>query len=99
MNILLGILILIGMVICYAIGAAVLGALGMGLIGSFWRVLFTPVIVGFVAIAIPIAMIVLLFKGVFILLGWLLCLLLAALPFILVIYIIIKLVKKSRKRH
>lgn len=90
MDLLLGILLIIGVVICYAIGAAVLSALGMVLFGSFWRVLFTPVLVGFFAIVIPIALVIWVFKTLFVFL-W------ACLPYILVAGIVIWAFKKFRK--
>ena len=66
MDLLAGILLIIGVIICYAIGAAILSAMGMVLFGSFWRVLFTPVLVGFFAIIIPIALVFWIFKTLFV---------------------------------
>jgi hypothetical protein len=77
MDLLLGLVLIIGVVICYIIGAAILSALGMVLFGSFWRVLFAPVLIGFFAIVIPIALVIWIFKTLFVFL-W------ACLPYILV---------------
>jgi hypothetical protein len=90
MDLLLGLVLIIGVVICYAIGAAILSALGMVLFGSFWRVLFTPVLVGFFAIVIPIALVIWVFKTLFVFL-W------ACLPCILVAGIAIWAFKKFSK--
>lgn len=91
MDLLAGILLIIGVVICYAIGAAILSAMGMVLFGSFWRVLFTPVLVGFFAIIIPIALVFWIFKTLFVFL-W------ACLPYILVALIAFWAFKKFSKK-
>ena len=67
-----------------------IATLGMVLFGSFWRVLFTPVLVGFFAIVIPIALVIWVFKTLFVFL-W------ACLPYILVAGIAIWAFKKFRK--
>ena len=90
MDLLLGLLLIIGVVICYGLGAAILSALGIVLFGSFWRVLFAPVLIGFFAIVIPIALVIWIFKTLSVFL-W------ACLPYILVAGIAIWAFKKFSK--
>ena len=84
------IIALVFCVIFYAIGSAILSALGIILFGSFFRVLFMPVLVGFLAVAIPLVLCFYLFGTVFMFL-------LKCLPYIAIIFLIIFIYKKFKK--
>lgn len=82
-----GFLVIIGLILCYMAGRAVMRAMGLVMFGTLSAIIIQPIIFGFFAIAIVLGVIGLLFK-----------LLLWCAPFILIIGLVIALFRSMRRR-
>lgn len=82
-----GFLVIIGLILCYMAGRAVMRAMGLVMFGTLSAIIIQPIIFGFFAIVIVLGVIGLLFK-----------LLLWCAPFILIIGLVIALFRSMRRR-
>ena len=92
----MGLLVIVGLVVCYLIGRAVLGAMGVIMFDTAVGLIIKPMLVGFFTVVIGLGVIGLLFKGLFMILGWLITLIISLLPLIIIIaliYFIIRILK------
>ena len=97
MDVLMGLLVIIGFIVCYAVGRAVMGAMGIIMIDTIVGIVIKPIIVGFFTIIMFLAVIALLFKGLWFILVLLFKVLLYCSPVVIIVGLIVMLVKKSRK--
>ena len=98
MDVFLGLLVIIGMVICWVIGRAVLSAMGIILFDTAVGLVMKPLILGFFTVIIGIGIIGLLFKGIFMIIGWLFSLLISLLPIIIIIALVYFIVRVLKNR-
>jgi hypothetical protein len=94
----MGLLVIVGLVVCYLICRAVLGAMGIIMFDTAVGLIIKPMLVGFFTVLIGLGVIGLLFKGLFMILGWLLSLIIALLPLIIIIALIYFIVKVLKNR-
>lgn len=94
MDVFLGLLVILGMVVCWVIGRALLSAMGIVLFDTAVGLVMKPLLLGFFAVIIGIGIIGLIFKGIFMVLGWLISLL----PLIIIIALICFIVKVLKNR-
>lgn len=90
----MGLLVIFGLVVCYLIGRAVLGAMGVIMFDTVVGLIIKPMLVGIFTVIIGLGIIGLLFKGLFMILGWLISLL----PLIIIItliYFVIRVLKNK----
>lgn len=90
----MGLLVIVGLVICYLIGRAVLGAMGVIMFDTAVGLIIKPMLVGFFTVVIGLGVIGLLFKGLFMILGWLISLL----PLIIIIALIYFVIRVLKNR-
>lgn len=91
------ILLVIGFIICNIVGRAILRMMGVIMIDSLAGIIFKPAIYGFIAIMIVLGIIVLLFKGLFYILWYLLVLCIKLIPIAIIICLIIFIIKSLKK--
>lgn len=91
------ILLVIGFIICNIVGRAILRMMGVIMIDSLAGIIFKPAIYGFIAIIIVLGIIVLLFKGLFYILWYLLVLCIKLIPIAIIICLIIFIIKSLKK--
>lgn len=92
------ILLVIGFIICNIVGRAILRMMGVIMIDSLAGIIFKPAIYGFIAIIIVLGIIVLLFKGLFYILWYLLVLCIKLIPVAIIICLIIFIIKSLKNR-
>jgi hypothetical protein len=92
------ILLVIGFIICNIVGRAILRMMGVIMIDSLAGIIFKPAIYGFIAIMIVLGIIVLLFKGIFYILWYLLLLCIKLIPVAIIICLIIFIIKSLKNR-
>lgn len=92
------ILLVIGFIICNIVGRAILRMMGVIMIDSLAGIIFKPAIYGFIAIMIVLGIIVLLFKGLFYILWYLLVLCIKLIPIAIIICLIIFIIKSLKNR-
>lgn len=92
------ILLVIGFIICNIVGRAILRMMGVIMIDSLAGIIFKPAIYGFIAIIIVLGIIVLLFKGLFYILWYLLVLCIKLIPIAIIICLIIFIIKSFKNR-
>lgn len=92
------ILLVIGFIICNLVGRAILRMMGVIMIDSLAGIIFKPAIYGFIAIIIVLGIIVLLFKGLFYILWYLLVLCIKLIPIAIIICLIIFIIKSLKNR-
>lgn len=92
------ILLVIGFIICNIVGRAILRMMGVIMIDSLAGIIFKPAIYGFIAIIIVLGIIVLLFKGLFYILWYLLVLCIKLIPIAIIICLIIFIIKSLKNR-
>lgn len=98
MDVFLGLLVILGMVVCWVIGRALLSAMGIVLFDTAVGLVMKPLLLGFFAVIIGIGIIGLIFKGIFMVLGWSISLIIALLPLIIIIALICFIVKVLKNR-
>ncbi len=92
------ILLVIGFIICNIVGRVILRMMGVIMIDSLAGIIFKPAIYGFIAIIIVLGIIVLLFKGLFYILWYLLILCIKLIPIAIIICLIIFIIKSFKNR-
>ena len=92
------ILLVIGFIICNIVGRAILRMMGVIMIDSLAGIIFKPAIYGFIAIIMVLGIIVLLFKGLFYILWYLLVLCIKLIPVAIIICLIIFIIKSLKNR-
>lgn len=92
------ILLVIGFIICNIVGRAILRMMGVIMIDSLAGIIFKPAIYGFIAIIIVLGIIVLIFKGIFYILWYLLVLCIKLIPIAIIICLIIFIIKSLKNR-
>lgn len=92
------ILLVIGFIICNIVGRAILRMMGVIMIDSLAGIIFKPAIYGFIAIITVLGIIVLLFKGLFYILWYLLVLCIKLIPVAIIICLIIFIIKSLKNR-
>jgi hypothetical protein len=92
------ILLVIGFIICNIVGRAILRMMGVIMIDSLAGIIFKPAIYGFIAIIIVLGIIVLIFKGIFYILWYLLILCIKLIPVAIIICLIIFIIKSLKNR-
>jgi hypothetical protein len=92
------ILLVIGFIICNLVGRAILRMMGVIMIDSLAGIIFKPAIYGFIAIIMVLGIIVLLFKGLFYILWYLLILCIKLIPVAIIICLIIFIIKSLKNR-
>ena len=99
MGVLLGLLTIIGFIVCYIVGRATMSALGIIMFDTVVGLVIKPIIFGFFVIFIGICIICVLFRLLFFIIGGMFSLLLMLLPFAVIgglITLIIKLVRNKK---
>lgn len=94
----MGLLVIVGLVVCYLIGRAVLGAMGVIMFDTAVGLIIKPMLVGFFTVVIGLGVIGLLFKGLFMILGWLISLIISLLPLIIIIALIYFVIRVLKNR-
>lgn len=97
MDIIVGIACIIGLIVCYVVGRAVMGAMGLIMIDTFVGIVMKPILIGFFTILMFLGVIGLLFKGLLYLLVLLFKVVLYCAPFVIIVALIVALVKAYRK--
>lgn len=92
------ILLVIGFIICNIVGRAILRMMGVIMIDSLAGIIFKPAIYGFIAIIMVLGIIVLIFKGIFYILWYLLVLCIKLIPIAIIICLIIFIIKSLKNR-
>jgi hypothetical protein len=93
MDAFLGILVIIGLIICWVIGRAAMGAMGIIMFDTPVGLVMKPMIFGLFIVFIGFGIIGLIFKGIFWILGALFSLIVALFPIAVIIGLIVAIFK------
>ena len=99
MGALMGFGVILGFIICYLVGRAAMSVMGIVMFDTAVGLVIKPIIFGFFIIFIGICLVCLFFRFIFWILGALLAIVLALLPFIVIIGLIVTIFKIVRNKN
>lgn len=98
MEALMGFGVILGFIVCYLVGRAAMSAMGIIMFDTTVGIVIKPIIFGFFIIFIGICLVCLFFKFIFWILGALLAIVIALLPFAVIIGLIVTIIRLIRNK-
>jgi hypothetical protein len=98
MEALMGFGVILGFIVCYLVGRAAMSAMGIIMFDTAVGIVIKPIIFGFFIIFIGICLVCLFFKFIFWILGALLAIVIALLPFAVIIGLIFTIIRIIRNK-
>lgn len=99
METLMGFGVILGFIVCYLVGRAAMSAMGIIMFDTAVGLVIKPIIFGFFIIFIGICLVCLFFKFIFWILGAILAIVVALLPFAVIIGLIVAIFRIIRNKH
>jgi hypothetical protein len=98
MEALMGFGVILGFIVCYLVGRAAMSAMGIIMFDTAVGIVIKPIIFGFFIIFIGICLVCLFFRFIFWILGALLAIVIALLPFAVIIGLIFTIIRIIRNK-